>query len=156
MNNCEPIEVKRRPRIAVDAQFSLPYTIACALVKKRASITDFAEEAIRDPTALQIASRIHPFVDQEIEKRAGREISPASIEVRVKTGEVYSAQVQYPKGHPLNQMTNEDFESKFRSCTYAALGDKFSNIIDQLIDSLRNLEQINDITEITRLFELKV
>ncbi|MFH1350086.1 MAG: hypothetical protein ABII26_04030, partial [Pseudomonadota bacterium] len=109
----------------------------------------------RDPAVLEIASRVHPFVDPEIEKSAGREISPTSIEVRLKTGETYTARVQYPKGHPRNQMTPEEFESKFRSSALSA-GEGFSpRSIDQLIDSLRNLEQIDDVGQITRLFNLK-
>ena len=34
---CEPIEQKRRPKVMIDAQFSVPFNIALALVKKRIS-----------------------------------------------------------------------------------------------------------------------
>jgi 2-methylcitrate dehydratase PrpD len=154
VNNCEPIERKRRPRSSVDAQFSTPYTIACALVKKRVSVADFTDDAIRDRAVLEIASRIYPFVDPEIEKKAGREISPTSIEVRMKNGQVYSAQVQYPKGHPQNQMTDNEFKSKFRSCALSASENLSSERIEQLIASLRNLEQIENVGEITALFKI--
>lgn len=155
VNNCEPIEVKRKPRNPIDAQFSTPYTTACALVKKRINIVDFSEESIADPAVLKVTSKVHPYIDPEIEKEAGREIAAAKVEVRLKTGEVYSAKVKFPKGHPKNQMTDEEFESKFRSCALSAGKVVPRAITDKLIDSLKNLEQIEDVKKVTRLFNTK-
>ena len=155
INNCEPIEIKRKPRNLVDAQFSTPYAIACALARRRASVNEFRDESISDPLVLEVASRIYPFVDPQIESEAGREIAPARLEVRMKTGEVYSAEVQFPKGHPQNPMTDEEFESKFQSCVLLAGGITPHGNVERLMELLNNLEQVKDIREVTGLFKLK-
>jgi len=76
--NCEPLDVKRRPRTVVDAQFSIPYGVASALVKKRAGLADFTEESIKDTAVLNVASKVDPFVDRRSKERLeGRLPRPA-------------------------------------------------------------------------------
>ena len=155
VNNCEPIEVKRRPRNPVDAQFSIPYAVACALVRKRVNPADISEELIKDPIVLSVASKVYPYIDPEIEKQAGREIAPSKVEVRTKDGQVYSAKVDLPKGHAANPMTDEEFEAKFKACALLADKNVSSKVVDNLIDTLNNLEQVDDIRQVTKLFNLK-
>ena len=152
VNNCEPIEVKRKPRNPVDAQFSIPYDVACALVRKRANLVDFSEELIKEPVVLEVASRVYPFIDPEIEKEAGRGIAPSRVEVRTNTGGVYSAKVNIPKGHPSNTMTDEELETKFKSCASWVSKGMSSEVVNDLIEMLSNLEQVDDIRQVTKLF----
>jgi len=154
-NNGEPIEVKRKPRSIVDAQFSTPYTVACALVRKKVELKDFTEEMIKDPVVLKVASEVYPFVDSEIEKEAGRGIAPALVELRTKAGEVYSVKVNLAKGHPENQMTDEEFEAKFRACAFSGVKDVPPKAVNSLIEMLNNLEQVDDIRQVTKLFHLQ-
>jgi len=155
VNNCEPIEIKRKPRNPVDAQFSVPYAVACALVRKRVDPVDISEELIKDPAVLSVAAKVYPFIDPEIDKQAGREIAPSRVEMRTKDGKVYSAKVDLPKGHAANPMTNEEFEAKFRSCALSSGKDISLKVLDNLIDTLNNLEQVDDIRQVTRLFGLQ-
>ena len=152
--NSEPIEVKRKPRSVVDGRFSLPYTVACALVRNKVDLDDFTEEEIRDPVVLGIASRVNPYVDAEIDREAGRRVPPTLLEVRTKTGEVYSVKVNIAKGHPANPMTDEEFEAKFRACAFSGIKGVSPKAVNDLIDTLKNLEQVDDIRKVTRLFHL--
>ncbi len=65
---CEPYGDKVDPRKVVDAQFSLYYTVATALVRGRVFIDDFNEEIIRDREVLEVARRVKPYVDPLLEK----------------------------------------------------------------------------------------
>lgn len=53
-----PEETKADPRTVVDAQFSLPYAIACGMVKGHENIDDYTYEAIRDPEVLALAKKV--------------------------------------------------------------------------------------------------
>jgi 2-methylcitrate dehydratase PrpD len=75
--------------------------------------------------------------------------------MRTKDGKVYSAKVDLPKGHAANPMTNEEFEAKFRSCALSSGKDISLKVLDNLIDTLNNLEQVDDIRQVTRLFGLQ-
>lgn len=148
----EPIEVKRKPRNVVDAQFSTPYTVACALVRKKVDLSDFTDESIKDRAVLKVASQVYPIFDPEIDRELGKAIPPTQVEVQTKSGEVYSAKVIFAKGHPKNPMTDEEFEAKFRSCATSADKEVSPKIVNNLMDRLNNLEQVADIRQITSLF----
>ncbi len=151
VNNCEPIEVKRRPRNPVDAQFSIPYAVASALVRKRVSIKDFSEEAIKDKSVLDISARVYPFIDPEIEKEAGRGIAPSRVEVRTKTGKVYSVKINVPTGHPDNPLTDEEFDLKFQLCAASGAKTLSAKAVSKIIVMLNNLEQVEDIEALGKL-----
>ena len=48
---CEPRAAKIRPRTAYDAQFSLPYSVACALLDGRVDLDTYASERLDEPHA---------------------------------------------------------------------------------------------------------
>ena len=52
----------------MDAQFSLPYAIACGMVKGHENIDDYTYESIRDPEVLALAKKVKWVLDPEIEK----------------------------------------------------------------------------------------
>jgi 2-methylcitrate dehydratase PrpD len=102
---CHPLESKRNPSSNREALFSLPYTVAAALVRGHVSIEDFKEEAIQDKEVRSIANKITPIVDEAIEKRHGRDIGPAVVEVTLKNGKKSSCRVDLVKGHPQGSLS---------------------------------------------------
>ena len=73
---CEPEAHKRRPQNAYDAQFSVHYIIATALVRGRFTLTELEDEALGDP-------RTHALM-----QKTGYEIDPDSAYPRYYSGEV--------------------------------------------------------------------
>ena len=109
----EPLDVKQIPRTYVDAQFSIPWTVATALVRKKVTIDDFTEKAITNITVLDIARKVKPIIDLE---DLGQDIFPANVEIKMKNGLVYSKRVNNPKGHPSNPLSWKELEDKFKDC----------------------------------------
>lgn len=60
---CEPIDDKRRPRSDYEAQFSLPFVVAAALVKGRFTLDELDAAALSDVRVLELAQRIDYEVD---------------------------------------------------------------------------------------------
>jgi 2-methylcitrate dehydratase PrpD len=54
---CEPEASKKTPANSYDAQFSVHYAVACALVHGRFTLDELEEEAIRDPRVLALTAR---------------------------------------------------------------------------------------------------
>lgn len=73
---CEPEASKRRPKSAYEAQFSVHYIIATALVRGCFTLTELEEEALADPRVLALA------------QKTGYEIDPDSAFPRYYSGEV--------------------------------------------------------------------
>ena len=77
-----PIEVRKAPHTIVHAQFSLPFTVAAALVDGRVELSHFTDASIRREDILALAQRVDVFVDDDIEREWGRNISPADMQRR--------------------------------------------------------------------------
>lgn len=54
---CEPEATKKTPTNGYDAQFSVHYAVACALVHGRLTLDELEEDAIRDPRVLALTAR---------------------------------------------------------------------------------------------------
>jgi 2-methylcitrate dehydratase PrpD len=118
---CVPRESKIVPQTIVDAQFSIPYTVAVAVVKRDLFIHDFTLDAIKDTSVLRIANKVIPMVDPELDKM-GLTVAPATVEIRTVGNDKYSKRIDYVKGHPKNPMTFQDCANKLRRCaSFSAL-----------------------------------
>jgi len=60
---CEPVANKRRPANAYDAQFSIPFIVAAALIHDRFTLAELTPKAISDPQILALADRVDYRVD---------------------------------------------------------------------------------------------
>src|SRR5207244_6613260 len=60
---CEPAANKCRPANAYDAQFSIPFIVATALLRGRFTLAELDPEAISDPDILALAERVDYRVD---------------------------------------------------------------------------------------------
>lgn len=116
---CTPPDIRRAPRTVVQAQFSIPYTVAAALVTGGVGLNDLSGPALARPEILALAARTECRVDAEIEAAWGRSISPALVKVETEDG-IVSHRVDYPRGHVRNPMTRADFEAKMTGCLAAS------------------------------------
>jgi 2-methylcitrate dehydratase PrpD len=60
---CEPEANKKRPKNSYDAQFSIPFIVASALLRGRFTLAELAPEAISDPEILALADRVGWSID---------------------------------------------------------------------------------------------
>jgi 2-methylcitrate dehydratase PrpD len=61
---CEPLTNKRNPANSYDAQFSIPYIVATALLKGRFTLTELEDGALKDRAVLNLASRVDYEIDR--------------------------------------------------------------------------------------------
>lgn len=141
---CVPPEPKYRPVTHVDAQFSLPYTIAVAICKNRTSPEEFKEDVLGDPEVLGLAGKITWELDPAAEAVYPKAY-PATVITTLKDGREVVSHVDYPRGDPENPVTMEEVIKKFNSLTAKYFDEKRrSNIVEQL----RKLEKIENIAKI--------
>jgi len=98
------------------ARLSIQYGIASILVRGKAGLQEYTEEAIQDPKVREIAKKITIEIDPEIQKLYPNPRSMI-VQIKDKKGNVYSSRVDYPKGDPENPMTNDELIDKFIDVT---------------------------------------
>jgi len=145
---CDPLDVKRNPVTTVDAQFSIPWSVAAALVRGRVGVDEFTQEAIKDPSVLAVANRVQPNIDPSLNRMG---VAPARLEIKMKDGRSWSFQVDHPYGSPENPMDTNAMAAKFRDCAAHAVKPLTAKNTQRLLDLLLNLEDVADVAEIAQM-----
>jgi 2-methylcitrate dehydratase PrpD len=137
----DPPDLKSNPASVVDAQFSMPFGAALAILKKSASLDQYCMENILSEDIRQMMKRVSCVEDAEIETEFPRKW-PARVKITSRDGQVFQAGLQYPKGDPENPLSWDEIILKFNNLAAKVLDD---NDCSQLISSVRNLENITDV-----------
>ena len=106
----EPLQRKREPATAIDAKFSLPFTVATALVKGEVKLESFGEAALKDDDVRAMAARIG-FIEHPQSSATS-----AGVILRQRDGRTYEHRVADPRGSPARPLTDEALVDKFVDC----------------------------------------
>jgi 2-methylcitrate dehydratase PrpD len=141
---CEPSANKKRPANSYDAQFSIPYTVAAALLRGRFTLDELEDDALGDPDILALANRVQ------------YEIDPATTFPRHYTGEVI---VTLPGGRSLRHreainrgngerpLSETDIIEKFRSNAARAISHDKAQAIETLLLSLDQAADVGSLAD---------
>ncbi|MYC29868.1 MAG: MmgE/PrpD family protein [Chloroflexi bacterium] len=135
------------PKSRETADHSMPYTVAVALTHGQVHQSHFDEQFFRNPQLLDLTNRVKVEASEEADRRAP-EAMLCELDVITGSGDRYSAEVPYHRGHFKNPMSDDEVEAKFRSLAQNLLSPSQT---DALLDKLWNLEQVEDIGEVIRL-----
>jgi 2-methylcitrate dehydratase PrpD len=123
----EPLAAKHAPPNGYAAKFSLPYLLATILVRGRAGLAEFADEAARDPEVLGLARRVGYELDATIDYP--RQFV-GDVEITLTDGRVLRERQDRPRGGPDAPLTPAQIEAKFRGNAGLALpADKVERIV---------------------------
>ena len=106
----------------LDAQMSLPYCVAAALVHGEVGMSQFDDEARRDPLLNQVMDRVEVRSDEALTADYPR-TRPARVQIQVD-GSERIAEVAQPYGEPDNPMSDADIEAKFRRLVTPQIGEE--------------------------------
>jgi 2-methylcitrate dehydratase PrpD len=148
---CVPEQVRLSPRTIVEAQFSIPYTVAAAWIDGKPGIGHFSDEGLKRTDVLALASRVKPYVDAEIDRDWSRFVTPARVIIEFRDGRRFETRVDYPKGHPKNVMRSEEFASKTKDCARFTARPMAPDLAEQLIVAVENLDAMKDISELVEI-----
>lgn len=101
------------PQVA--AQFSVQYSLACALSRGRLGIEDIRERSATDPELVELASRVRVTVDE----RNSNNYCPATVRVILKDGSVFSETSVSLRGGAEHPLTDDELLGKLASCLEA-------------------------------------
>jgi 2-methylcitrate dehydratase PrpD len=144
---CEPRERKYSPANVVDAQFSMPYGAAIALIDRAAGLDQFSGPSFDSPALKSLMSKVILTKDARLEENFPREW-PARVQVHLTNGKQFEKYVRYPKGDPENPLTWQELSTKFESLATRVFP---KTRCGQIIDSIRNMNSLADLRSIWKL-----
>ncbi len=134
----------------IDGQFSIPYTVASALIDGYVSLDTFRPARVRENRRKELADRVEVVMDQPVSDTQG--LGPVSVDIMTQGGGVYSYSVDHFKGSPENPMSREACADKFKRCA-AYAGNPFSEkTLNRCIDLIFSLDAVEDAGEIVKHF----
>lgn len=117
---CEPLEGKRRPASIVDAQFSLPFSVAVALAAGRADPDEFTPRWFEDAVVRRLMDLVEPQRDAALDARYP-DVWPVWVRITTRDGRRHEERVDHPLGDPENFPPPDALRAKFRRLASRAL-----------------------------------
>jgi 2-methylcitrate dehydratase PrpD len=143
---CEPAAIKYAPRSVVDAQFSMPFGAAVALLCRRASLAEFTPDMVAAPRVRALMQRVAYARDPELEQHFPREW-PAWASIELHDGRKVSTTVRYPKGDPQNPLSWDELRTKYRELGRSVLPE---DRLDEICQAVQCLESAADVAPLWR------
>ncbi|GFE80453.1 hypothetical protein GCM10011487_24530 [Steroidobacter agaridevorans] len=146
----EPVVQKQRPATAIDAKFSLPFTVATAMHRGTVTLDDFTDGALGNGAVLDLASRVHFAADPTRSATAGADVLRGSVELELKDGRRVKLEIDEPSGSPQRPASDTALIAKFRDCCQRARSQPSAVTIDSWVERIMTLESCTDAGEIAR------
>ena len=144
----QPPEIKKAPRTIIDAQFSVPWVVATALVRGKVTVDDFTDESIKRPEILKLAQKINTRLEPAMSRHG---VGPGGVTLTMQDGTEYTEEVEHCLGSVARPMNFEDVTKKFRECAACSIKPLTTATVDKVIGMVGRLEKLNDATEIIRM-----
>lgn len=110
----QPIEHKRNPQSVVDAQFSMPFSAAAAIVHGQVGVDQFTSDALEDVRVRHVMERVECVASPEIDAYFPDEWR-GWARVTTTDERVLEERVDAPWGDPSNALTQDEMWTKFDS-----------------------------------------
>jgi len=138
---------ERAPKTDLAAKFSVPWAVACMLVRRSAGPDEFRPPALEDMKLKEMALKIAVREDPQYSAMTPLK-RPARIKVRTKSGKIYQAEVERSSGGPDAPLSREKVVEKFRVLANPVLSPEQAAAV---VEMVMNLEKESDIGKLTRL-----
>ena len=133
------------PASGEEAQFSIGFSVAVALVEGDASIFRYTDALLSEEPVRAMMERLEVVVDTSLDEHYPSERG-AWVELELNTGERFRRAVSNARGEPEWPLTAADVEQKFMQLATPCLGKRAG----ALRDAIRHLENV-DATQIAEL-----
>jgi 2-methylcitrate dehydratase PrpD len=106
----EPLAAKQKPGNGYAGKFSQPYCIAAAFVRGNVGLSDFSDDAVRDPAVLALAAKVRYRIDPN---NPYPKNFTGHIRVTLRDGTVVEERQPYMRGGAQEPLTRADVQDKF-------------------------------------------
>jgi 2-methylcitrate dehydratase PrpD len=106
----EPLAAKQRPANGYAGKFSTPYCIAAGFVRGNVGLSDFTDEAVRDPAVLALAGKVRYAIDPD---NPYPKSFTGHIRAVLAGGRIIEERQPHMRGGAHEPLAREDIEQKF-------------------------------------------
>jgi 2-methylcitrate dehydratase PrpD len=139
----EPRAPRLHPATTYQAQFSLPFAVASAIVGGRDALEYFGDDARSDRRVLTLAERVHHVADTTLPfpKTYG-----GKLRVNTRGGRTIEIEELVNRGHPDRPLSDEELASKFLKNARLRLETRAAR---RALTKLQRIDQIDKVEQLT-------
>ena len=137
------------PKTRETADHSLPYCTAAALMDGDVYLPTFDEKRFTDAALLDLTGKVQVHLDDELSTRYPKGI-PNRITVTLTDGRTLVREVEFPRGHAGNPMTDREVEAKFRLAVEPKYG---KQRVNEVLARCWELEKLTSVTDLIALLD---
>jgi 2-methylcitrate dehydratase PrpD len=139
---CEPDAQRRAPQTIIDAKFSLPFTLAAALLHEEVTLDSFTPSTLRDPRLLELAAKIRfQPAGGGLRQRA----AAGGLSILLRDGQELHLGVRDALGDPNRPLDDAALRGKFIDCAARAARPLPRVAAERLADRIFALELETDV-----------
>jgi 2-methylcitrate dehydratase PrpD len=136
-------------RSPLHARLSIQYGIASIIVRGRAGLGEYEDDAIADPEVRRVSDLVRIEVDEEIQKLYPNPRSMV-VEIRDRSGAGVSSRIDHAKGDPENPMTDDELRAKFRDVTAGVVDEARA---ERIIAAAMDIRKCADVSSYASLLQ---
>ncbi|HVL11724.1 MAG TPA: MmgE/PrpD family protein, partial [Gemmata sp.] len=137
------------PKTRETADHSLPYCTAAALFDGDVYMNTFDEDHFTDPARVAFTGKVKVNHDEKLDPRYPKGI-PNRITVTLADGRKLVREVEFPRGHAGNPMTDAEVEAKFRRVVEPKYGKAKA---DAMLARCWDFENLTGVTDLITMFD---
>ena len=137
-----------RPQSVTEAQFSMPFCLACALTFGDVGVAHLDDTLLRDPQMLNRMDVVEVVLSEELMRREAEHDDvhqPARIRVQMDDGRDFTRFNPAPTGMPVKPISDASLDSKFDECAKYALSRPASLKLRNRLRSIETLPAAADL-----------
>jgi 2-methylcitrate dehydratase PrpD len=135
------------PRNMLAAKFSMPFSIATAIVNGKADLDSFRDEARANPETMALAAKVTVNEDPALTAKLPG-LRPARVKVRMKDGRRFEAMAQTNKGDTEDPYSSADVVAKFHEVAAPTIGEARAEAIVKACLSLETAPSLRAIVDL--------
>ena len=135
-----PFEPGADPQVT--AQFSIQYSVACAILRRRLSVADIQTAAVLEPAVGELARSVKVTVDEKRGNSRG-----ATVRITSRRHGLLEQHAEHIPGSPEAPLTDADMQNKFRECAEAGVAPLGKERGDLLLARVNDIENVRDMAK---------
>jgi 2-methylcitrate dehydratase len=140
---------KWRPKTRETADHSLPYCTAVALMDGDVTLDSFDDAHLNHAALLDLVAKIKVLRDAGLTARYPKGI-PNRLTITLQSGKQLVKEVEFPRGHAGNPMTDAEVEHKFRAMVAPRYGKERT---ETLLAGLWRMEETGHASSLVQMFD---
>ncbi len=134
------------PHTELQAKFSMPFSVAILVLRRRAGLAEYTDEIVRSPAVRAMMAKVDFHVDAEADA-GGYQRMTSIVEIVLADGSSLRGRADFGKGSPANPMDWGEVCAKFEETAgHGGLSAERARVVVRMVEDLAEMPDVRALT----------